>query len=135
MLTLGQAAREANVSKATIHRAIKGGKLSAGRPGNGAYEIDPAELSRVYGFAKPLQPPGARQGATGGTPAETGGVPALQARVAILEAELAAERRRASTAETDRDRWHEQAQRALLADRQARQPERRGLFGFLRRAG
>jgi nucleotide-binding universal stress UspA family protein len=34
-------------SKTTIHRAIKDGRLSAARIGDG-YEIDPAELERVF---------------------------------------------------------------------------------------
>lgn len=46
-LSLGQAAKEAGVSKATISRAVKTGKLSANKAGN-QYEIDPAELFRVY---------------------------------------------------------------------------------------
>ena len=47
-LTLGQAAKEANKAKSTILDAIKSGKLSAPRGDKGQYEIDPAELFRVY---------------------------------------------------------------------------------------
>src|SRR5512144_964496 len=46
--TLGQAARAANVSKTTIQRAIKSGRLSASRQENGSYVIDPAELHRAF---------------------------------------------------------------------------------------
>lgn len=46
-LSLGQAAKEVGVSKATISRAVKQGKISAEKVGN-QYEIDPAELFRVY---------------------------------------------------------------------------------------
>lgn len=48
MLSMSSAATQAGVSKATIHRAIKSGKLSAARRDDGSYEIDPAELFRVY---------------------------------------------------------------------------------------
>lgn len=48
MLSMSQAARWAGVSKATIHRAIKSGRISAARQDDGSYQIDPAELSRVY---------------------------------------------------------------------------------------
>lgn len=48
MYTLGAAARAAGKSKATISRAIKAGRLSAGRSDGGGYAIDPAELHRVY---------------------------------------------------------------------------------------
>jgi hypothetical protein len=47
-LTLGQAAKDANKAKATILDAIKNGRLSAQKGDKGQYEIDPAELFRVY---------------------------------------------------------------------------------------
>jgi hypothetical protein len=47
-ISLGQAAKLAGVGKTTLSRAIKAGKLSASRRDDGSYEIDPAELSRVY---------------------------------------------------------------------------------------
>ena len=48
-LTLRQAAAKTGVDKMTISRAIKRGDLSATRTGKGgAYQIDPAELFRVY---------------------------------------------------------------------------------------
>ena len=47
-LTLNQAAREAGRSKATLLEAIRGGRLSAPKDELGRYQIDPAELFRVY---------------------------------------------------------------------------------------
>lgn len=46
--TLGTAAKATGKSKPTIHRAIKSGKISATRKEDGSYEIDPAELHRVF---------------------------------------------------------------------------------------
>lgn len=46
MYTLGQAAKEAGCSKATISRAIKNGKLSANRLEDKTYQINPSELQR-----------------------------------------------------------------------------------------
>jgi hypothetical protein len=48
--SLGQAARETGLDKSTLSRAIKSGRLSAQRKNssNGGYEIDPAELFRVF---------------------------------------------------------------------------------------
>ena len=46
MLSLSQSAKATSVSKATVHRAIKSGKLSATRNEDGNYRIDPAELDR-----------------------------------------------------------------------------------------
>lgn len=46
-LSLSKAAKETGKSKPTISKAIKTGRLSAKKVGVG-YEIDPAELFRVY---------------------------------------------------------------------------------------
>jgi hypothetical protein len=46
--TLGQAAKASGRSKATIHRAVKAGRISAARSETGCWLIDPAELHRVY---------------------------------------------------------------------------------------
>ena len=47
-LTLGQAAKEAGISKPSLSAAIKKGRLSAVKNDAGVYQIDPAELFRVY---------------------------------------------------------------------------------------
>jgi hypothetical protein len=46
--TLGQAARATGKAKPTIARAIQTGRISASRSDDGAWQIDPAELHRVY---------------------------------------------------------------------------------------
>jgi hypothetical protein len=48
MYSLAQAAKASGKSKPTIMRAIKAGKVSAMRRDDGSYQIDPAELHRVY---------------------------------------------------------------------------------------
>ena len=52
MYTQGQAARAVGRSKTTLGRYIKSGRLSASRTEDGAYMIDPAELSRVFHVAR-----------------------------------------------------------------------------------
>ena len=46
--TLGTAAKATGKSKATILRAIRSGKVSAEKDANGAWQVDPSELHRVY---------------------------------------------------------------------------------------
>jgi excisionase family DNA binding protein len=46
--SLGEAAKELGVSKPTVQRAIKSGRLSATRHDDGSYDIDPAELRRAF---------------------------------------------------------------------------------------
>jgi hypothetical protein len=48
MLTLGEASKVCNVTKSGISKAIKNGRLSAFKNEIGQYEIDPAELFRVF---------------------------------------------------------------------------------------
>ena len=45
---MGEAARAAGISKASVGRAVKSGRLSASRQDDGTYSIDPSELLRVY---------------------------------------------------------------------------------------
>jgi excisionase family DNA binding protein len=54
MLTLGQAAKETGVSKPTISKAISKGRISATKNEKGEYDIDPAELFRVFPIASKL---------------------------------------------------------------------------------
>ena len=55
--TAGQAALVANVSTATITRAIKSGKISAVKDHAGAWQIEPVELYRVFHIESPAKDP------------------------------------------------------------------------------
>jgi len=136
-LTLGEAARLAGVSKATIHRQIKSGKLSATRLDDGSYAIDPAELHRVHAFQ--VNGSGERlvkQSETpNGTPSET---PRNTPREAELNAEVTGARALISALEKqladireDRDQWRDQAKatQRLLSDLRPAEEKK----GFLRR--
>ena len=63
--TLGQAAKACGRTKPTILNAINGGRLSASRDERGQWQIDPAELARVYPpkaeTVSPLQPETAQE--------------------------------------------------------------------------
>ena len=64
--TLGQAAKECGVSKSTLSRWIKKGRVSAERQEDGSFLIDASELNRIKELQKqavacndlepPLQP-------------------------------------------------------------------------------
>ncbi len=105
MFSLGTAAKAAGVSKSTIHRAVASGRMSARSKGSAGYEIDPAELFRVFPpksengkgqFDQGVLEPGSSETRSetigrSGTPV-TEPVGHLLARVAQLEAELRAAR-------------------------------------------
>jgi hypothetical protein len=48
VITLGEASRQTGKSKAAIIKAIKTSRLSASKGETGDWQIDPAELFRVY---------------------------------------------------------------------------------------
>ena len=73
-LTLRQAAAQVGVSRQTIYRMVKEGKLSATVRGDGQKVVDTAELLRAFGRLTPAPATGetvTRQGAE--LPRETGG--------------------------------------------------------------
>ncbi len=90
LFSLSAAAKAVGKGKSTLHNAIKAGRLSATRNGDGTYSIDASELARVYG----LNPQDGTRVDTGEPPAEPQGteLAVLRARVAMLEDQLARER-------------------------------------------
>jgi hypothetical protein len=81
-LSLREAAEQVGSSKSTIFRYIKSGRLSASRGDDGAFQIDPSELARVFA-PRPSQAERA-----GSVPVERDGMAGwddLKARNAALE--------------------------------------------------
>ena len=131
--TLGQAAKATGLSKMTIQRALKSGRLSGHKTDTGSYQIDVTELHRVF------PPVTAGDGNTTGTVGRSETPPsdvALQVGYARLEAENTALKAMLEDMRTERDRWHDQAQRLALAPPQAvaTQPARRGWWPWRRSA-
>lgn len=147
-ISLGEAARRTGLSKATVQRAIKSGKLSAASVNpDGSYNIDPAELARVYelkprdGFVDPSM----KQLET---LTESGG---LQVEVAVLRERLSAigreqeqaERRYQLAAEQiedlrrrlDNESEERRKLTALLTDQRKPAAEPKGWRFWQRRAG
>ena len=124
----------AGVSKATIHRQIKSGKLSAARRDDNTYSIDPAELHRVHPFrVNGSGEPITKQVATEEGNARNGSREAeLAVELGGARALLAALERQLADARDDRDAWRDQAQTAqrLLVDMRPSTPKK-GLLGRL----
>lgn len=105
--TAGQAATATGVSKATITRALKNGKISGQKDESGARNIDPAELHRVF------PPVSVNQNSTrimqqSATPDKTPDFSALERENQMLREAL-------TDARQERDRWHEIADRLSIA--------------------
>ena len=119
-VTLGEAARQSGISKSTLSRAIKDGKLSAVRSADtGSYKIEQAELARYIEATAVIR-------ATVEKPAETGATtqtatPLERAETAVFEAQIAGLkqvadllREQLDDMKGQRDRWQQQAERLAL---------------------
>jgi hypothetical protein len=115
--SVGEAARATGRNKTTISRAIKSGKLSATHNPDGSYSIDPAELHRVFPFD-----PATSDATVAVQPYATDDATAVT--VAVLEERVRQLEERLHETETQRDQWHNQAERLtrLLTAPQTEQP-------------
>jgi excisionase family DNA binding protein len=124
--TLGEAAKATGMSKATISKAIKSGRISARKDETGTFQIDPSELHRVY------PPTVSREHKE--TPENTstrvdvdGTVRELRARIETAHERLADKESVIADLREDRDKWRQQAT-ALLSDQRPKNLLQR-LFG------
>lgn len=136
--TLGQAAKATGKSKSTLQAAIKKGRISAIQDDLGQYQIDPAELHRVYPPISPTNRPTEPQSERDRTPRtgeDLAEIRALQARLEVMEElvrELRGDKEKAEKREAnlwrDVDHWkamtHEAQQR--LKALEAPKPEPMG---------
>ena len=143
--TLRQAAKATGKSKMTIQRAIKSGKISAIRKESDSYNIDPAELHRVFPPVSESDTPSRNELQTD-TPSDTRllrrEIEIRDEKISAIEAERDQERRTLKTTiedlREDRDRWRAQTEQAtrLLTDQRReyqRPPEHQTDYQLWRR--
>ena len=140
-LTLNSAAKEAGVSKSTLSDALRNGRLSAEKDDRGRYQIDPAELFRVFPRTGPDEQPEPKPNDAGNR--ENRGleqeVEALHRQIESLNREREREREQLSDQIADlRQRLDQESQErrsltAMITDQraQAAPSARRNLLGFL----
>ena len=109
-LSLRDAAREVGVSKSTIFRAIKSGRLSAARDDDGNFAIDPTELFRVYQPRKEPERAAAMPSGQDAPPSEAPETPVLKAEIEGLRAQLATMRELADVWQRQAETWQRQAE-------------------------
>jgi len=98
-MSLREAVKHFDVSRPTLQKALKSGKVSGGQDGKGHWQVDAAELARVY-QARPAQ--GGKEEGSGldKLPAQNRALPGKDdAEVSALRAELEQERIRRAAAE------------------------------------
>lgn len=100
--SLSEAAKATGKNKTTIQRAIKNGKISASKGDRGAYEIDPAELHRVFPLTV-AQPDAQHRQSNDAQQVEFAHNNSHLNRVVELEKELAVAHERANGLEAQKD--------------------------------
>jgi excisionase family DNA binding protein len=110
-VTLGQAAKQLSIGKATLSRYIKQGKISAAKQEDGSYRIDASELDRVREI---LRPPLEQKMEQSATPLE---VRILQREIDLLRETLGQKDKIIADVMGERDKWSEMA-RSLQAEKQ-----------------
>ena len=129
--TLGEAAKATGKDRATISRALKKGKISGVKDVQGQWQIEPAELHRVY--------PAAKQG---NTMRDTDDAwirnTNFESDNRVLKTEIEAAKERIKDLEAERDKWHhafeqqqETAANALRQLEDQRQKKDRGFWSRL----
>ncbi len=129
MYTLSSAAKATSKSKSTISDAINSGRLSASKNESGEWQIDPAELHRVYPPVRSGEPDGERKLTQENASSERG-----QELFAVERDELVQMLRESlEDVRAERDHWRELAMdfKAQLALPSGQQPRRRGFFARL----
>jgi hypothetical protein len=141
--TLGQAAKAVGMSKTSILRSIKAGRISAGRDEFGQWAIEPCELHRIY----PALTDDNDRGNGTGERAVTGGDTALveaNARASLLEQRISDlktilddMRGQRDDLREQRDAWQRQAEASqrALTDQREKAAARQSRWRWLRSTG
>ena len=127
--TLGEAAKATGKSKPTIQEQIKKGRISAVKDDLGRYQIDPAELHRIY---PPVQKeePETEQSLTGRLAEKEAEIKALQARLEAISELKGRIENECEDLREDRNFWRLQARALPAPEASAQEPQtqKRGFF-------
>lgn len=91
-LSLRDAERQFNVTRPTLTKALKTGKISGRRNARGHWEVEASELARVYEARIPPHGKGTEAFTTRNTPDVVKAHPEAQAEIEALKRELAVAR-------------------------------------------
>ena len=119
ILTMTQAAQKAGISRSTLYRAIRAGRISIVSSPTGRRGIDVAELIRVFG---PLQPETVQK-EQNGTPSD---IAVMRERCAALQREVEWLRADLADAKHERNRLLGLLETRLLQPSQKRKGKKKG---------
>lgn len=119
-IPLKEASDQVGVTRQTLMKAIKSGRISAERAANGEWRIEPVELFRAWPAVKGVQQPlqaNLTAGDTPGAPVMAEGiVDLLKAQIDLLKTQLDDVRNDREDLRNDRNHWRQIAERSLLTD-------------------
>jgi hypothetical protein len=122
--TLGEAAKACGMSKATLSKAVKSGKISATKNADGSFSIEAVELHRVYPIT--VETVASEQYET---PKSTQVNTKISNEMLMLEMKLEAAHQRISDLETDKEAWRLQATRLVGLSHDSKRGLLSRLFG------
>lgn len=122
-IPLKEASDQVGVTRQTLMKAIKNGRISAEKTPNGEWRIEPVELFRVWPAVKGVQQPLQVNLTTGDTPGapsiEVEIVDLLKAQIDLLKSQLDDVRADREDVRNDRNHWRQIAERGLLTDQRS----------------
>jgi uncharacterized protein HemX len=118
LLSLKEAAEAAGVSRPAIFKAIKTGRMSATKDEKGQFQIDPAELFRVYTPPKP-------QVNSQNEPSLQAEIDGLRREIGQRDSRIGDLKDRIDDLKTDRDHWRQQATALLTHQPEPQKQQRR----------
>ena len=122
--TLGEAAKACRMSKATLSKAVKSGKISATKNADGSFSIEAVELHRVYPITVETVESEQYE-----TPKSTQVNTKISNEMLMLQMNLEAAHQRISDLETDKEAWRLQATRLLALSHDSKRGLLSRLFG------
>lgn len=122
LMTLGKAAKQWNLARGTIYAAAKNGKLSVSKNGQGHYQVDAAEMSRVYGQPKAKEQPKQEQQTTIATDL-------MQKQIDILMDQLKDAREREDRLNNQIDQLNARLEHHKTTDNEQPQQKKKWLIG------
>lgn len=131
-VNLTQGAKLAGISRSTLNRHLKDGKISKGVDASGKPCVDTSELQRVYGRVSHGVSRRDVPMTQHGTPSK---IAENMTEIALLRAELSVAKERLEETQKDRDEWKGQAKTLslLLTDQRPEKPaeRQRGFWGSI----
>jgi hypothetical protein len=108
-LSPAEAAKHVGLTKQSVIKAIRSGRLSAVKDANGGWSIEPVELFRVWPAVNQDRGKVTPQVDTGLPPENNEVVAALKGQIELLRSQL-------DDVRVDRNHWRQIAERSLLTD-------------------